>query len=104
MAAVLTQVTFEIATLHAAATNRRCSRLLPVRRPESSSSGVSTVRNASSTFSRASPRVRPWLRAPGTSSTRATIQPSVGLFERDRKVDRGQHDHRITSGTRDSGA
>jgi len=73
---MLTEVTFQIATLHAAATNRRCSRSSLGHRPESSSSGVSTVRSASSTFSRASTRVRPWLRAPGTSSTRATIQPS----------------------------
>ena len=66
----------QVAALHAAATNRRRSRSSPERRPASSSSGVSTVRSASSTFSRASSRVRPWLRAPGTSSTRATIQPS----------------------------
>jgi hypothetical protein len=48
----------ELATLHAAVTNRRCSRSAPERLPESSSSGVSTVRNASSAFSRASSRVR----------------------------------------------
>ena len=74
--AVGLQMTLEVATLHAAAVNRRCSRSDPGVSPTSSSSGVSTVRRASSAFSRASSRVRPWLIAPGTSRTRATIQPS----------------------------
>jgi hypothetical protein len=74
--AVFAEVAFEIASLHAAATKRRCSRSPRERIPANSSSGVSTVRRASSTLSRASWRVRPWLSAPGTSSTRATIQPA----------------------------
>lgn len=60
----------------AADTKRRCSWSACGAWPASSSSGVSTVRRASSTFSRASSRVRPWLIAPGTSRMRATIQPA----------------------------
>ena len=75
-AAVSAEVALKVAALHAAGTNRKCSRSEADVPPASSSSGVNTVPSASRTFSRASSRVRPWLTAPGTSKTRATIQPS----------------------------
>src|SRR5919108_5117940 len=70
-----TQVPLEVAELHPASTSSSCS-LRPAATLRSSSSGVSIKRRASITFSRASLGVRPWLRAPGTSTTRATIHPS----------------------------
>ena len=50
---VCAQMPFEIAAPHAAATNRRCSRSPSECRPACSSSGVKTVRSASSALSRA---------------------------------------------------
>ena len=71
-AAVLAQVTLQLAPLHAAIVS--CSGSLSDG--GASGSGVSIRRSASITLARASSRVRPWLNAPGTSGIDAMIQPS----------------------------
>jgi hypothetical protein len=71
------KVTLKVPPLHAAMTNSSGSVSAA-----GSVSACSPKRNsriplrASMTLSRASSRVLPWLRAPGTSGTEATIQPS----------------------------
>jgi hypothetical protein len=74
---VLAQMSLQVAALHAAIRNSSDSVSAA-----GSTSACSPKRSsrmpcrASITFSRASSRVRPWLRAPGTSGIDATIQPS----------------------------
>jgi|GEM_PF-5621671 len=68
--------------IHAPAGAARVSSLHATLRCSSSrsrfspGSGESISANASSTLSRASSRLRPWLSAPGTAGIEATIQPS----------------------------
>jgi hypothetical protein len=71
--AVLAQVALQGAALHDAKGSSSSSRSGSAGW---SGSGLSMSLSASITFSRASGRVRPWLIAPGTSSTCAMIQPS----------------------------
>src|SRR5207253_968616 len=69
------QVALQVAELQPARVKSSGS-LRPAATLGSPSSAVSIRRSASITFSRASSRVRPWLSAPGTSTTPATIHPS----------------------------
>lgn len=97
------KVSLEVAELHPDSIRSSCS-LSPAATSASSSSGESISRSASITFSRASSRDRPWVSAPGTSTSTSaretTFRPAVIIADQQTLVMCDQLDtvdpHRLT--------